>query len=238
MDSEGLFMISNDRADYFKYMPLLGMLYITLMLAALVLIYKPFSVGFILTTCAGLISPFNFVLGDIIAEVYGYKIARRILIFALICQLVFCLLITYLSQLPSPETWKMQSYYDYVMNDFLKIYFSVVIGYFISNIINMRLITKWKILLKGKYFWLRSIGSSGIGEIVYSIITGVIIFAGTMPFNKLVTYVTMLFVFKLLATVIFAFPANLIANILKIVEGVKDNDVVIRFNAATANKNA
>lgn len=120
-----------NRIDHFKFMPLLGMLYITLMLTALILIYKPFSIGFILTTCAGLISPFSFVLGDIIAEVYGYRIAKRILIFALICQFVFCLLITCFVQLPSPSDWKMQPYYNYVTHDFLKIYFSVVIGYFV-----------------------------------------------------------------------------------------------------------
>lgn len=214
----------------YKFMPLLVMLYMTLMLTALVLVYKPLAIGSITTTCAGLVSPFNFVLGDIIAEIYGYNISKKILIYALICQFIFCLITTAIIQLPSPSTWHEQHAYDYVMHGFLKIYFSVVVGYFIANISNIYLITKWKALLQGKYFWLRSIGSSGIGELTYSIITAVTIFWGTMSGKELVSYVVMVCLFKFMGTIIFAFPANIITNVLKKIESTEIDKEEISFN--------
>lgn len=199
------------------------------MLAALVLIYKPISIGSLTTSAAALISPIVFVLGDVIAEVYGYSISKKVLIYALICQFIFCLLTTSLIHLPSPATWQEQHSFYYVMHGFLRTYFSVVIAYFVANIINLYLISKWKAILHGRYFWIRSIGASGIGETIYSVITGFIIFYGFVFGKELVIYVLMLCFFKYVGTTILAFPANLVTDILKKTEGVK-NCSTIDFN--------
>jgi len=214
----------------YKFKSLFAMLYITVMLSCLILVHKPVQIGAFTTSTAATVFPLWFVMGDIIAEIYGYSASRQMLWCALIAQFVFCIIISVFVHVPSPSSWLGQEHYTYLVHGFFRIYFSVVIGVIISGFLNIYFITKWKILLRGKYFWMRSIGASGIGELTYTIIVSLLVFAGTMSFAKLVEYTVISYLFKFIYTVVLAFPANLISNLLKRIEVVSLDEQGINFN--------
>jgi len=87
----------------FIFLQPLSMIYITVMLLALMFIYRPLAIGSYVTTCAGLISPLVFVLGDVIAEIYGYQESKKVLIYALICEFIFCFGVKVLNAMPCPS---------------------------------------------------------------------------------------------------------------------------------------
>lgn len=218
-------MIELKRKTHTTFLLPIAMIYITVMLLAMVFLHRPLTVGSYVTTCAGLVSPFCFVLNDIIAEIYGYHMAKKVLIYALLCEFIFCFGVVILNGMPGPSSWDGQDHYVYVTHGFLKVFFSVVIGYFISIVLNAYLLIKWKILLKGKFFWLRSIGSSGIAELIYSSITGLIIFYGDIPREQLLSYIIGMCLFKWIGTIILAVPATIFTNILKKIEYVESYDI-------------
>ena len=66
--------------NQYKAFSLLSMIYITIILAADVLIYKIAQVDDFTFTVGSLVTPFWFLMTDIIAEVYGYQLTRRLIV--------------------------------------------------------------------------------------------------------------------------------------------------------------
>jgi uncharacterized integral membrane protein (TIGR00697 family) len=106
--------------------------------------------------------PLWFVLGDVIAEVYGYKAARHVIWMAIICQFIFALSCAILISFDSPDGWANQGAYNQVLGKLPRVAFASFFAIVSGAFINAYAISKWKILLHGKYFWLRSLGASAV----------------------------------------------------------------------------
>jgi len=76
----------------YKAFTFLSMIYITLILVADVLIYKIANFGPLTLTVGSLVTPFWFVMTDIVAEVYGYKLARKLIWSGIACGFLFTLI--------------------------------------------------------------------------------------------------------------------------------------------------
>src|SRR5689334_13532676 len=98
----------------YKYLNSLSMLYITVKLITLVLIYKIITIGPFSASASTLIMPFWFVMGDIIAEAYGYKIARHMIWMALTCQFLFALTCAGLTAIDAPVGWGSYDAYQQI----------------------------------------------------------------------------------------------------------------------------
>lgn len=164
-----------------------------------------------------LISPFWFLLNDIIAEVYGYKISIKLYFYAYICTNIFIGIYYFLIHYFSI---KQMAFY-YILGDTFNQFVINPIAYFTAFLINSYLLTKWKILLKGRYFWLRSLGSSGIAELLYPIllIPKIYSYYNANQIFLLIVYATSI---RLFFTAIFAYPASIIVDFLKIIEKTND----------------
>jgi queuosine precursor transporter len=119
-----------------------------------------------------LIFPFTFLLSDVITEVYSYKYSR-FLIWCVILTLGIFTLFTWISMLIPTAVIK----YGYigVFDNYPRLYLGVTIATFFSFFINNYILAKFKIKMKGRFFWLRSIMSTSVGHAVFSA-TWVIIF--------------------------------------------------------------
>jgi uncharacterized integral membrane protein (TIGR00697 family) len=213
-----------------KALTFLSMLYVMIIIAADVVIYKIAKVGPFVFTVGSLIIPFWFLLTDIIAEVYGYELTRQLIWFGIICSILFTFLCSSLINLPSPQTWQHQASYDFILGKLPRILLGYIMGVFAGAFLNTYLISKWKILTKGKYFWLRSIGSSGIGQLVFTIVTLSLDMLGILPFNKIVQAISISFSIKIFITALAALPCALIIIILKKFENIQTQDYQIDYN--------
>lgn len=174
--------------------------------------------------------PFWFILNDIVTEVYGYKIARQIFWYAILCNIMFAIVVTILLQLPSPESWSGEAHYAFVFKDMLRLAFSSSCAMIVGSFINMYLISNWKILVNGKYFWLRSIGASTSGEAVFTILIWILAFTGKVSLERLIVIIIWSYLFKVIGSIIFAGPVNLIVKYLKKVEKTDAYDYHVNFN--------
>src|SRR3990167_8399030 len=162
--------ILNNPAGY-KVLILISMLYMSIMLCNAILTNRYIGTNALFVLGGTFTSPFIFILDDIIAEIYGYKITRFIIITGFICQTGFALLSGLVTALPHPTFFKESSAYTHILgSSLLRIDISGFLAYITANLINSYIITRWKVLLKGKRFWLRSISSSAFSEALYSFI--------------------------------------------------------------------
>lgn len=215
-----------------KFIVLLSLVYLTIMLAALSVIHKEIIVFGFKTSAAATIFPLWFTLSDIITEVYGYQFSKKLLYSGMIAQFLYILMCYVAIHLPSPKNWGHQFNYDYVFNGEFRLYFSVLAGIAISGITNVYLISKWKILLRGKYFWLRNLGASTIGEFVYTTLVSFMVFFGTMPEKELFQFIVASYFLKIIYSITLCYPAAIIANILIKIENIDAYDFTPFFKNA------
>lgn len=177
-------------------------------------------------------SPFIFIFGDIIAEIYGYRTARYIIFSGFACQTIFVLICQVVVNAPHPELLASQSYNAYLMilgPSLMRINFSGFAAYMLANLINAKILTRWKILLKGKKFWLRSLGASAFSEAVYTIIAIIMMQINTIQSSGIVKVIILSFLIKIFYSALFAMPANLIVNFVKIRSGIDMYDFEEKF---------
>ncbi len=206
----------------------LVMLYITFMLIANVVIYKLIAIGSIVISVGSFVIPFVHVILDIIAERYGYTVTKRIIFYSLTCQLIFAFACSFLILLPSPDFWHYQAAYDQVLGKLPRVFIGSFLGTLIGLFINAQIISRWKRIIRGKYFWIRSLGASGVGQLAFSIITLTYDMYGIQPINRIISIIVASYVIKIAVTVIAVMPAAIVVAILAVSD--KDGNDETRLN--------
>lgn len=206
------------------------MLYIALIIFPSILGGKLIATPYGNLSAASLMSPFWFMLGDVIAEVYGYKLSIRLFISAIIVEIIMALISYGLIHLSSPNTWHHQEAYNLIIGELPRIFFFQILGVFIAWIMNAFFITRWKYLLHGKYFWIRSLGSTGIGETLFTVFSVTLTLIGTLSLHNITAIVLWSVTIKLLFTALFVGPLTFIIRLLKNIEGIDIYDNCYGYN--------
>jgi len=217
----------------FKALNFVCMLYITLILAANILVFRMTLIGSLTVSIGVYIIPFWFVLADIIAEVYGYKICKRIIWFCLICNLIFGTICSLSIYFPYPISWHYSADYQFIVAKQIKVALLLLIAVIAGGFLNAYLISKWKIILRGRYFWLRCLGASFIGQLIFSLVTIGFNFYSVLPLHDLLVYIVFAYLQKMLSTTFLAVPAVYIARMLKRIENIDTYDQQLKFNPFT-----
>ena len=213
-----------------SYLLFLVMLYLTVMLCSGVLTHQIVQIGSFYTQAGALVAPLWFTLSDVIAEIYGYNIARRLVWLGFICQAMFAIACNFLIQLPSPAFLDNQSAYFTVLGSILHTCLSAFVAYILAGFINIYLISKWKILLRGRYFWLRSLGASTISEFIFTVLAVFLIQFGKLPLNQMLMIMGVSYTIKVIYTIALAFPVNLLVQAIKKADGIDIYDHHTNFN--------
>jgi uncharacterized integral membrane protein (TIGR00697 family) len=206
------------------------MFYITIKLITVLVIYKLVAIGSINTTAATIIIPLWFLTGDVISEVYGYDVSKQIIWSALICQFIFALICSSIIHLPSPSSFTHQAAYDHVLGNLPRVAFASFAAIVCGAFINAYTVAKWKVLLKGRLFWLRSLGASIIGEAVFVIISLGMEFFGVVPLSTLLQLILVSFTMKIALNPILVIPSSILTAWLKKIEKIDVYDYDLKFN--------
>ena len=221
----------------YKYLNIISLLYITIALSGFVLPYKIVSITNDLIISGGiLIFALTYIISDIVAEVYGYRAAKNLIWYMIFCDLIFMLLTSAVIHLPSPKFSGNQVEYIHIFGELPKFFLAISAGIIIGSIANIYCLSKWKVLLNGKFFLLRSIASTAIGELLVTVITDVIAYWGEFPSSKMIKIITGIYIVKMLYTITFTPLATIIVMILKKKEIIKVNNH-LNFSQENINKN-
>ncbi|MCW5590137.1 MAG: queuosine precursor transporter [Legionellales bacterium] len=181
--------------------------------------------------------PLTYFIGDIVAEVYGYKKSLELICATLICGFIFSTVLALLIRTPAPNYWHHEAEYISVLGSVFRFYLANTLGIIIGQILNVYIIAKTKVILRGKYFWLRSICSSSLGELITSLIADLIAFLGVLSFSKIIQVMISIYIIKLLYAALLSWPGSIIAVYLKIKEDLNTQDYRKNYNIDQLIKN-
>jgi uncharacterized PurR-regulated membrane protein YhhQ (DUF165 family) len=103
-------------------------------------------------------------------------------------------------------------------------------GLLVGELANVYLLAKWKIYFKGKFFVLRSLFSTALGQALLTIIVDTLNYLGKMSDHSLGWMMFCGYFWKMSAALLMAFPAWLLVRFLKKVEHVDHYDTHTNFN--------
>ena len=216
---------------HWKHLTFLSCMYTICMLVSILMMHKVISVPIVKFCSAGVfIIPLTFIIIDITTEVYGYKSTKKLLWSSIISLAFFCFFSAILIQLPSPistHCWKNsvdQPAYNFVFSHIIRNYFSILVALAIGSWLNAYIIAKWRILVQGRYFWLRSVGSSCIGEFFFTFLGIILVMVGANSFTSILKVIAFSFLIKVIFNIIFATPAVFVIRLLRASEKIDPHE--------------
>lgn len=177
--------------------------------------------------------PISYIFGDVLTEVYGYARARRA-IWAGFGAMIFA---TLMSQIVVGMPPAPGEPYNEVLQPALEIVFGAtpriiaasMLAYWVGDFVNSFVLAKMKVWMAGRHLWMRTIGSTIVGQGADSLIFYPVAFYGIWSREQLLAVVAFNFVFKVLVEVVLTPLTYLVVGKLKRVEGVDVYDSDTRF---------
>lgn len=177
-------------------------LFVTCLITANILIVKQIMVGPILLPAAIIIFPLSYVFGDILTEVYGYRQARLVIWTGFACNLLAVIAFWIGGLLPPAPVFEAQNAYDRILGNTPRFLIASFTAYLAGEFINSFILSKLKIRTKGRWLWMRTIGSTIVGQGVDTVIVLTIGFLGVLPLPVLVPMIGGHWLFKTVYEVI------------------------------------
>ncbi len=216
--------------QYSKCILFLSMFYLVFFLSSAILAHKLVYFGKYMTSVSTFVLPFTFALSDVIAEVYGYALSRQLIWSALLSEFLFAIIMLIAVSIHSPHVLSNSDAYKAIFSTFTRIFIGNVIAMLSSIFLNIYAITKSKILLKGRFFWLRSLGASFVGEFIFTLVCVIIAFAGVIPTSDMPQLILTSFLFKVIFNPLAVIPASYLVPYLKKKENMDFYDTETNFN--------
>lgn len=174
--------------------------------------------------------PVTYILDDIITEVYGFNVSRKIIWSALISNIMVVIGAYLVVKFKPSDLWHDQEAFERVFLTSPRILLASITAYLSGEFLNSVILAKIKIHTRGKYLWLRSILSTSVGSIMDSIIFCSIGFIGTIPIKILLGMILTQYMFKVSYAIIALPVVYKTTSFLKKFDRVDVYDFATRFN--------
>jgi len=166
---------------YSYYFVVTGVVFITCLIAANITAVKLVDIFGLVLPAAIFIFPLSYITGDVLTEVYGYGYARRIIWLGFFCNFIVVGAIWIGKELPSASFWHAQPAYERILGYTPRLLGASFLAYLVGEFANSFIMAKMKIATRGKWLWLRTIGSTIVGEGLDSVVFITLAFVGTIP---------------------------------------------------------
>ena len=174
--------------------------------------------------------PVTYILADIFTEVYGFKKARFIIWTGFGCSFFAVLVYIITIALPYPVYFENQEAYKAVLGTTLRVAAASFAGYLFGEFSNSIIMSKLKVVTKGKKLWIRTIFSTIVGEGFDSVIFITISFWGTMENSEVLKMILFQYLFKVLYEAIFTPLTYVVVKWVKKKEGIDTFDYNEKYN--------
>jgi uncharacterized integral membrane protein (TIGR00697 family) len=215
-------MNKKTNTEYSKYFVIVLALSVASILISNVTSIKIFNLGKIVLPASALLFPITYIMGDVIAEVYGFKKAKLVIFIGFLCNAFMVLYFQIAIKLPSANTWKLQESFEAILSTTPRMFIASLSAYLIGSLSNAYIMQVIKKITKGKHLWIRTIGSTIVGEFLDTIIFSTIAFVGNIPFNVLVTMMVCQFLWKVLYETISTPVTYYVIKKFKTIENYND----------------
>lgn len=122
--------------------------------------------------------PLGYVLGDVLTEVYGYARARRVVWVGFAASAFTAFMCAVVVAMPPAPGWSGQETLAAVFGQTPRIFIASITAFWAGEFANSFVLARLKLLTQGRHLWMRTIGSTVVGQGVDSLIFYPLAFLG------------------------------------------------------------
>jgi uncharacterized integral membrane protein (TIGR00697 family) len=176
--------------------------------------------------------PFSYILGDVLTEVYGFANARRVIWTGFVALLFMAVMAAVVVALPAAKDWPGQEAYEFVFGNSWRIVLASMTAFWVGEFANSFVLAKMKVWTGGRHLWMRTIGSTVVGQGLDSLIFYPLAFWGLAgwPVEQLWQVVLSQWAIKTAWEAILTPVTYLVVGFLKRREGVDVFDTETDFS--------
>ena len=200
---------------------LLGIVFCVCLVAANFLEAKVIALGPFAVTAGMLVFPLSYIINDCIGEVWGFKKARLIIWMGFLMNFMVVALGQIAVMIPAAPFWEGEESFNFVFGLAPRIAAASLVAFLVGSFLNAYVMSRMKLLSKGRHFSLRAVVSTLAGESADSVIFFPIAFAGLMPAGELLK---MMAVQAVLKTVYEILVLPVTVRVVKYMKRVTGND--------------
>lgn len=206
---------------YKYYDAVLGIFVATLLISNIASSAKIVDFGFLAFDAGTLLFPLSYIFGDILTEVYGYARARRVIWIGFFCAALMSGYLFLVERMPGEGEWLSYAgtdAYAAILGGVSTggIILASLCAYLIGEFSNSVILAKMKVAMNGKSLWMRTIGSTIVGQ---ALDTSVFVFiacaAGVFPWSIALMLIVSNYIFKVGIEVVFTPITYQIVGFLK-----------------------
>lgn len=180
-----------------RYLDAITALFVTTLVVSNVIAGKlvAFTPAMVLPA-AVILFPLTYILGDVLTEVYGYQRCRRVIWIGFGCNAVAVAAIAIGGALPPAGFWDGQDAYVRTLGAVPRIVAASFLAYLMGEFVNSFVLAKLKVATSGRLLWLRTVGSTVVGQLVDSGVFITVAFLGVLPADQVLWLVMAQWLFK------------------------------------------
>lgn len=220
---------------------LLAIVFVVCLITANLLETKILDFFGVTTITAGmLVFPISYIINDCIAEVWGFRRTTLVIWIAFAMNFMAVLVGLLAVHLPAASYWEGADHFNFVFGFAPRIVIASLLAFLSGSFTNAYIMSKMKVFHNGKYFSVRAIISTIVGETIDSIIFFPIAFCGIIAFENLLGLMITQIIMKSVYEII-VLPITIKAvKALKHIEGmdVYDNGISYKIWNLSQNKNS
>lgn len=149
-----------------------------------------------------LLFPISYIFGDVLTEVYGYRRSRRVIWAGFGAAALMTFTFWLVSIMPGEAEWQQyagQDAYNAILGGISSggIVVASLVAYFAGEFSNSYVMAKMKVWTEGRFLWMRTIGSTLVGEGVDTVIFIVVAtLFGVFPWAIALSLIVTNYIFK------------------------------------------
>ena len=175
----------------------LASLFTTCLLIANILAVKLISIGGWVVPAGVIAYPLTFLFTDVISELYGRRIASRVIWAGFGANLLMVVLVFGGKLLPAAPFWEGQPAYESILGTVPRIVLASMIAYLVSQHHDVFAFHFWRRKTKARFLWLRNNASTMVSQGLDTGLFITIAFWGMVPADILVNMLLTQYVIKL-----------------------------------------
>jgi queuosine precursor transporter len=204
-------------------------LFVATLVTSNIIAVKVADVGPLTVPAAIVIFPLAYLFGDVLTEVWGYRVARTVIWTGFLANIVVVLFIAAAIAVPADSHYTDQGAYARVLGESPRLVVASLVAYLMGEFLNAFVLARLKVVTNGRFLWTRTIGSTLVGQGVDSAVFISLAFAGTQPWSLLLVIIRDLWIVKVLYEVVATPLTYAIVTFLKRAEGIDTYDRTTSF---------
>lgn len=227
---------NTDSPRTFRFYDVVVALFVAVLITSNIVTTKISMIGPVTFVGGAVLFPFAYIFGDVLTEIYGYARTRRAIWIGCAGLIFLSLSLLLVEYLPAAPFWHGQASYQAILGFVPRIVLASICGYLVGEFVNAAVMAKLKVRTNAKHLWMRTIGSTVLGEAADTIVFNTVAFIGVLAAPALIKLALTAYCIKVFIEIVCTPLTYVVIGWLKRREGSDPFDTHTNLNPFAVSK--